>query len=181
MLVYFSIMILGLAVLCVSLLFGGDGGFEADAPDIGGVEGVDVAGVDTAGGSFDFGSWLSVKVLSAFCVGFGACGMIGRSLGWPMEGQVLFACGAGVAMAAAARAILRAFATSQGSSHVTEASLQGRTGTVTATILEGRVGEVSLGSVHRGARARDGKEIPIGTPVRVVSVGPTLTVERLEN
>jgi membrane protein implicated in regulation of membrane protease activity len=179
MLVYFSIMLVGVLVLGISLIMGGDAEFHADAPDLGGVDGVDVAGTDL-GGSFDFGSWLSVKVLAAFCVGFGALGLVGRSLQWPVGGQIALASGAGILMAIAARAITRLFTKNETSSHVTEESLAGKTGMVTAAILEGRMGEVAVGGIHRPARARDGKEIPQGVQVRVVAIGPTLIVERAD-
>lgn len=179
MLVYFSIMLVGALVLGISLVFGGDAEFHADVADVGGADGIDVAGTDV-GGSFDFGSWLSVKVLAAFCVGFGALGLVARSLQWPVPGQVALASGAGVLMAVAARAITRLFTKNEASSHVTEDSLAGKTGMVTAAILEGRMGEVAVGSVHRPARAKDGKEIPQGAHVKVVGLGPTLIVERAD-
>jgi len=175
-LVYGSIAASGFFFLLLSLILGGDGGHDGDASDFH-TDGVEVAG-DSVGHSLsDLGSWFSLKVISAFAVGFGGAGAAASSL----TANPLIALGSGlgfgVIMAMAAKAVIGVFLKNESSSHTTEKSLIGQTGIVTKTILSGRTGEVEVKGVYRAAKTAEGVELKEGRSIKVTALGSTLTVE----
>lgn len=179
-LVYGSIAAGGFAFLLLSLILGGDGGHDGDASDFH-TDGVEVAG-DGAGHSLsDLGSFFSLKVISAFAVGFGGAGA-GASV---LNPNPLVALGSGlgfgIIMALASRAVIAMFLKNESSSHTTESSLIGQQGVVTQTILAGRTGEVEVKGTYRAARSVEGVELKAGQHIRVTALGSTLTVEALDS
>lgn len=167
----------GFLFLLVSLVLGGDGDHDGDGGGHFHPDGVEVAG-DGASHTLDaLGSWFSLKVIAAFCVGFGGAGATASMLNPNPLVAVGSATGFGLLMAAVARWIVGLFIKNETSSHVSEQSLLGQEGVVTQTILAGRAGEVEVKGVYRPARAAEGVEIKTGEHVRVLQMGATLTVE----
>ena len=171
MMIFISIFAVGFVILLISMIFGHDGDFDADA--------------DTD--SFDHGpSIFSVKLIALIMVGFGAGGFGLRAT---TDAGMFAASMTGVAgsliVGLFGYLILRAFYRSQASSTIEDGDIVGSSG----NLLDGIVGDGrgQVACVLRGreitflARSKDGGSIKRGTPVRIVSkTAGVVTVEPIE-
>jgi len=169
----------GFLLLAISVLLGEflhhdfgvshDVGLPHDVGTPGGVEAPDGHGGDEP-------SWLSVRVIAASAVGFGASGFVAASLGlppfasWPVAAAGFVAVGAGAYFA-----ILRPLARQQYNSLLSRYSYVGRDAVVTLDILPGGSGQVTFRD-RQGARVTQNatSDVPDavakGARVRIVDV-----------
>jgi membrane protein implicated in regulation of membrane protease activity len=133
-----------------------------------------------AGGSADLHtpSWLSVRVLAASMVGFGAVGFVVSSLGlpaflsWPLAAAGFLAVGAGTYFL-----ILKPLAAQQYNSLMSRYNYVGQAAVVTLDILPGGTGQVTFRD-RQGARITQtassdlSEAVAKGATVRIVDLAP---------
>ena len=166
------IALFGTAMLCISLVFGGDHDHDAshdgDADD--GHDGGDNMSV------------LSLKVLWMFTVGFGAGGFFGARAGLDVLSSSLCGIVAGALMGGLGYLLMNYLWKHQGNSVVKTGSAVGLYAVVDTAIEPGKLGEVRCtvnGRVeYFQARSTSSTLIPASTRVLVTkTVGNTLVVE----
>ena len=170
LLIFLGIAGVGFLVLMIMLIFGGDHDVEFDH-DFDLDHDVDV---DTGSGHH----WLSIKVIAAFMTAFGGGGAIGQIYGLSVAWSILIGMGMGIVVAAVVEALISFFYSQQSSSLYSVTELTGKPGTVTLTILPGRIGEVAVqlpsANVRKPAHSQNPtEEIKQGEPVIVVSANPS--------
>jgi hypothetical protein len=123
-------------------------------------------------------SWLSVRIIAASMVGFGAAGVIAGSLGlpdvlsWPLAATGFLAVGAGTYWV-----ILKPLAAQQYNSLMSRYNYVGQDAVVTLDILPGGTGQVTFRD-RQGARvtqtaSSDLKEaVPKGVTVQIIDLAP---------
>lgn len=174
-----SAWFLALAVGCflllvASMMFGHDQDHDADHDH-------DVDH-DHGGGAHGPMSVLSVKVILAFGVGFGAGGYIGARNDLSWLGSTLSGLTGGLIVGGLGYAFLNALYTRQGSSTVQTKQLVGATGVVDTTIDPGSIGKVVV-SLPSGretflAKSANGQRLALNTSVKIVRVeGAIVSVE----
>jgi membrane-bound ClpP family serine protease len=174
MLVFIAIAIGAFLLIAGSFLLGGDHDSDHDAGD---------AGHEISAEHDATISIFSTKILATFLMGFGAAGALGMHYGANHLTASLIGLVCGAFLAALMYLVLGLFYRQQASSLVSASSATGNSGTVTVTIGEGSVGEVSLcveGQYNTySAVALDGQSIAKGQVVRVVrTMGSQLVVEK---
>jgi membrane protein implicated in regulation of membrane protease activity len=126
--------------------------------------------------------WLSIKVISAFGTGFGAAGLIASANGLPYGWSLACAIGSGVVLAIIIRFLIGCFRKAECNSSFSRSQLVGKQGAVILGILDGAIGEAQF--VHGGelvsvpSKSEDGKAIPQGSQVIVVSAGSVMVVRK---
>jgi len=169
--VFVALGTIGFLVLVLNLLLGGfvEHGFEASHE-------VHLGHGAEASGHLQGPSWLSVKVIAASLVGFGAFGYVASSAGlpdlinWPVAASGFFAVGAGAYFL-----ILKPLAGQQYNSLMSRYSYVGRDAIVTLEITSGGIGQVTFHD-RQGARVTQtatsslGEAIVLGTQVRIVDI-----------
>ena len=175
---FFMITFTALALLSVSLLFGGDHDVDHDMDhdldhDV---------GHDTDHGGSDNMSFLSVRVLLMFVSGFGAGGYFAARNDYGIVASSFWGIGAGFVMAAIGYVVLNYFYRHQASSSVRTKDVIGKEAVVTTSILPGGTGEVACWVGDRQeyfpAQARSNQNIPTKTKVTVEdAMGVVLIVE----
>jgi membrane protein implicated in regulation of membrane protease activity len=128
-------------------------------------------------------SFFSTKTLATFLMGFGAAGAIAVHYGANQLIASLVGVGCGLVLGFLMYCVLGFFYSQQASSLVPTSNATGATGTVTVSIADGQLGEVSLcvdgQYVTYSASSKDSQPIPKGQLVRVVrTVGSQLIVEK---
>jgi membrane protein implicated in regulation of membrane protease activity len=128
-------------------------------------------------------SFFSVKTMATLLMGFGSAGAIAMQYGANHLVASLVGLGCGLVLAALMYLVLSLFYQQQASSLIATSDAMGCSGTVTASIVENGLGEVSLSVDGQyttySASSRDGLEISKGQTVRVVrTMGSQLVVER---
>jgi membrane protein implicated in regulation of membrane protease activity len=177
-----SAWFLALAVGCflllvVSMMFGHDQDHDADHDH-------DVDHDHGGGGAHGPMSVLSVKVMLAFGVGFGAGGYIGARNDLSWLGSTLSGLTGGLVVGGIGYAFLNALYTRQGSSTVQTKQLVGATGIVDTTIDPDSIGKVVV-SLPSGretflAKSANGQRLALNTSVKIVRVeGAIVSVEPL--
>lgn len=174
MLVFIAIAIGAFVLIAGSFLFGGDHDTDHDSGD---------AGHEFSAEHDATISVFSTKVLATFLMGFGAAGALGMHYGANQLTASLIGAVCGLLLGALMYLVLGLFYRQQASSLVATSSTTGHSGTVTVTIAEGGLGEVSLcvdGQYNTySAASKDGREIAKGQMVRVVrTLGSQLVVEK---
>lgn len=114
--------------------------------------------------------WLSGKILAALLVGFGLTAGVADLLGAPLGVSILAGIPVGWIFGFCVKLLLMTAMRGQASSAVRELALITRAGTVTETILPGRLGEVEVEGIVRSARTADSTEIRTGTVIRVMDI-----------
>lgn len=153
----------GLAVLLINLMLGG----EADG---GGAE------VDVDADSGGMPSFFSLSVLSVVCVGLGAAGYITLSLGIPLIAAWICGVGGGVMLGCGILfGALRPLARQQYNSMLGRQSYVNRSGNVTLRVPAEGFGEVKFTDangalVSERAWSHESAAIPQGTPVVIVEI-----------
>lgn len=176
LLIFLGIAGSGFFMLMIMLIFGGDHEVEFDH-DFDIDHDVDL---DTDSGHH----WLSIKVISAFMTAFGAGGAIAHIYGLSVGWSVLIGIGAGIIVAAIVETLLSFFYSQQSTSSYRVTQLAGKPGTVTLTILPGRIGEVAVqmadANIRKPARSQNpAEEIGQGESIVVVSADASgLVVEK---
>jgi membrane protein implicated in regulation of membrane protease activity len=177
---YVSLLVLGFLYAVISLLAGW-------ISDVGGHFHFDVGGHGDVPGHADTGHLgpISGTTVATFITGFGGGGVIAHYwLRWPLLGSLAVAIGSGLAVAAAAYAVLEfIFKETQAGSEFAVGETVGREAEVIVSIPAGGVGEVAY--IMRGqreqssARSIDAAAIPKGSAVVIDRVsGPTAYVRR---
>lgn len=175
MLIFAAIAIASFILVAGSFLFGHDHDVGHDAGDAG-------HDADT-GGDEPTISIFSTKVLATLLMGFGAAGAIARHYGMGPVPASLIGLLCGLVLAGLMYLILGVFYKQQASSLVATSSAVGCTGTVTVSIGENAMGEVSVfmeGQYNTFlASSKDGRPISKGQAVQVVkTIGSQLVVEK---
>ncbi|MFP4375920.1 MAG: hypothetical protein ACLFP4_02650 [Spirochaetales bacterium] len=125
-----------------------------------------------------------LRTLVYFCLGFGPVGWFAVATGEALGATLAWSFGAGVVVLIGAK-ILRRLLRSELSSSIKESDLLFERGSITVTIMPGRLGKarIKLGNAYidRYARATDAEaRITTGTEVQVVELGPDgIVVEEL--
>ncbi|HST86626.1 MAG TPA: hypothetical protein VLL08_33115 [Kineosporiaceae bacterium] len=167
--VFVALGTIGFLVLVLNLLLGGfiEHGFEASHEvDFGHPAPTDLHGP----------SWLSVKVVAASMVGFGAFGYVSSSAGlpdlisWPVAAAGFFAVGAGAYFL-----ILKPLAGQQYNSLMSSYNYVGQDAIVTLEITAGGIGQVTFqdrqgARVTQTATSRLGEAVIKGTQVKIVDI-----------
>jgi membrane protein implicated in regulation of membrane protease activity len=174
MIIFIAIAIGAFILVAGSFIFGHDHDMGHDHGDLGHDLGVD---------SEPTISFFSTKTLATLLMGFGASGAIAMHYGMSSIGASLVGLFCGVILAVLMAFVLNLFYGQQASSLVATSSAVGCTGTVTVSIPENGLGEVSLNVEGQyttySASARDGGSLAKGQLVRVVrSLGSQLVVEK---
>ncbi len=178
MLIFLAIALGSFILIAGSFLFGHD--HDADHGDAGhGVDGHDI-GHDMEPTI----SFFSVKVIATLTMGFGAAGAIARLYGADYLIASLIGLGIGIVLSLVMYLLLDIIYKQQASSLVQTSSAIGQIGIVQTGIAPGGSGEVSLNVAGQYmtylAKSAEGKDIPKGRTVKVVSiVGSELIVEEV--
>lgn len=167
LMIFLGIAALGFLFLLLSLVVG-------DIFDSFGFE----TGLD---GGADGHGMLDSRVISVFVTAFGGCGAIAIQMGLSIVASSLVGLGGGIFLGGIVSLFGRFLYKQQATSSVTTSQLIGRPAQVTVSIAPGSLGQVScrIGEerVEKLARARDGREIKVGSTVRVEEVaGDSLIV-----
>jgi hypothetical protein len=181
----------GLGLTLVTFILGelfefGEGLFDGLGDvdiDVGGPDGIDLAGGIDAGASP-----FSSRILFVAITAFGGFGFIALVSGAPMWAAVLIALAGAIAVSAGTFfLVVLPLARQQGSTHVSQRDFLDLEGQVTSSIPAAGLGQVvfvapsSGARVVQSARSEDGQPIPSGTAVRVVQVSPSaVTVSRVD-
>jgi membrane-bound ClpP family serine protease len=166
-LLYFSIAMVGVLFLLLSIILG---------------EVFDFLGGDGADGDVHP---LSGKIIAVALTAFGTAGMVTSYYDWSVGLSALVSTLSALFLGACAWWLINALQSQTASTDFIVSSTAGRIGEVTVGIPEGSVGEV-LVSTNTGtrqliARSRDGRMIPPGTSVRIAEArGSMIIVERLD-
>jgi membrane protein implicated in regulation of membrane protease activity len=174
MLIFLAISLAAFILVCGSFLFGHDHDVGHDHGDM---------GHDLGGDAEPTISVFSLKTMGTLLMGFGAAGAIAMHFGARYFGASLAGLVCGLVLSALMYAILSLFCHQQASSLIATSSTLGIEGTVTTTIAENGLGEVSLcvdgQYVTYSASSNDGSPISKGQTVRVVrTMGSRLVVSK---
>lgn len=194
--IYFTIALLCFVLLASTVILGElFEAFEGAGDWIEGLFGgadidIDVSGDVDFGAGIDGPSYpspFSSRILFAGLVGFGAGGWLGATqFGWSgLPNAGLAMAGFMVLTIVVYFLIALPMHRMEGNNVIDAHSFVGLTGQVTAVIPDtGGIGRVSLiapgsgANVERSAQSETGGEIPYGTPVEIVEVGPVIVVVR---
>lgn len=164
--VFLGIATLGFVFLLISLVIG----------DI-----FDSFGFDSGLDGFDSHGLLDSRVISVFVTAFGGFGAIGIQMGLSIVASSLLGLAGGLVLGGLVSLFARFLYKQQSTSSVTTTQLVGRTAQVIVSIAPGSLGQVScrIGEerIEKLARAKDNREIKVGSTVRVDEVaGDSLIV-----
>jgi membrane protein implicated in regulation of membrane protease activity len=173
MLIFLAISLAAFLLVTGSFLFGHDHDVGHDHGDLGHDLGTDAEPTISV---------FSLKTLGTLLMGFGAAGAIAIHFGARYFTASLAGLFCGLSLSALMYAVLSLFSRQQASSLIDTNSAVGGEGTVTTTIAENGLGEVSLcvagQYVTYSASSTDGRLIPKGRTVRVIrTLGSRLLVE----
>lgn len=174
MIIFIAIAIGAFILVAGSFIFGHDHDMGHDHGDLGHDLGVD---------SEPTISFFSTKTLATLLMGFGAAGAIAKHYGMGYVGASLVGLLCGGVLGVLMALILNVFYRQQASSLVATSSTLGCSGTVTVSIPENGLGEVSLNVEGQyttySASSKDAGPITKGQTVRVVrNLGSQLIVEK---
>jgi membrane protein implicated in regulation of membrane protease activity len=183
-LIYWVCFFLGFGFAVVSGLLAGVFSGAGAHIDIGGHVDIGHGGHGTGGhgdGSVHF-SPLSPVVLAMFIASFGGTGIIlMKYLHWPLVLHLPVAAGSGFVIAAVVFALFhKIFSVTQGSSESIATEMVGQEAEVTVPIPHQGLGEIAYTSREsrytNPAQSADGKELPAGTPVKIVKLNGAIYV-----
>lgn len=178
---FFWITFAALAMLSISLFFGGGEELDHDA-DIDADHDLDHdADTDHDGGSGNMG-FLSFRVLLMFVAGFGCGGFFAARANYALAGSSAFGVLGGFVLAAVGYSFLNLLYRSQSSSVVRTRDVIGTDGVVMTSILPGQIGRISCWVGDRqeefSARTTYSETLPVAAQVKIVnSIGSILIVE----
>ena len=188
---FFWITFAALAMLSISLFFGGDHEVDHDA-DVGGDMDHDIDGDGDAehdtdsdhDGSGNMG-FFSFRVLLMFVAGFGCGGFFAARANYALTGSSAFGVLGGFILAGIGYSFLNMLYRSQSSSVVRTRDVIGTNGVVITSILPGQIGRVScwLGDKQEEflARTTHSEPLPVAVSVKITdSIGSILIVEPIK-